>query len=91
LKFDGQVVTYLALLGILLGIVIMLKVKNGIIIKVLFRIIVGGGAILVFNYFITLLNVSEKLPLNIFSVLTAAILEIPGFILLVIIKYIIYP
>jgi inhibitor of the pro-sigma K processing machinery len=91
LKLDGQVVTYLALLGILLGIVIMLKIKNGIMIKILFRIIVGGGAILLFNYFISFFNISGKLPFNIFSVLTAALLEIPGFVLLIIIKYIIYP
>lgn len=91
MKFDGQVITYLALAGILMVIVILLRFKNGIVFKALFRIVASAGVILLFNYIISLFHISDKLPLNIFSVLAAAFLEVPGFILLIIIKYIIYP
>ena len=91
MKFDVQVVSYLALLGILLAIVMFIKFRNGILFKVLLKIAASTAVILLFNYLVKLLKFNFMLPLNPLSVLTAAFLELPGFLLLLIIKFLIYP
>jgi inhibitor of the pro-sigma K processing machinery len=67
----------------------MFKSKRGKVLGIVVRFILGGAFIYLFNLIAKFVNVS--LPLNPITALIIGFLEVPGFALLLILRYVIYP
>lgn len=89
LNLDFNVLLYVILILILLAIVMAMKTRAGIVFKIIFRCILGGAFIFLFNLVGQMVNFT--IPFNIATILLTGLLQIPGFALILIIKYIIYP
>ncbi|EYE88072.1 hypothetical protein Q428_10030 [Fervidicella metallireducens AeB] len=94
LKFDTTVVVYLGVIILLLIIISIIKSKNNpiaLIIKGGFKIIIGGIVICSINWLMNILGVKISFPLNPATAAMVGFLNVPGFILMVMIKYLIFP
>jgi inhibitor of the pro-sigma K processing machinery len=89
LKLDYNVFFYLFLVVLLATIAMSIKFKSSIIFKVMFRAVLGGLFIYVFNFIGK--NFDLIIPLNIGTALIAGMLELPGLAFIFIVKYIIFP
>lgn len=81
------------LIVVLATVVMSLKSSGRFVMKSLFKIVLAGVGIYIFNYAAgNLLNLEAvKIPLNFLTVLIAGLLELPGIALILIMKYVIYP
>ncbi|KRQ86211.1 SigmaK-factor processing regulatory protein BofA [Caloramator mitchellensis] len=86
---DQNVVNYLLIVALLLLIVISMKMKNLIVIKVLIKTAIGGLIIFAINLVLAVFKFA--IPLNIINSFFVGVLGIPGFGLILMIKYFIYP
>ncbi len=89
LKLDTNIIIYILLVVILGTSAVMFKNKRGKVLGVVGRFIIGGAFIYIFNLIAKVINVS--LPLNPITALIIGLLEIPGFALILILRYVIYP
>lgn len=89
LKFDTNMIIYILLVVILGTSAVIFKNKRGKILGIVVRFILGGAFIYIFNLIAKLINVS--VPLNPITALIIGLLEIPGFALVLILRYVIYP
>lgn len=87
-KWDSNIMLYIAVVILLLVIAISLN-RGKKVAKVIAKFVLGGIVI----YFINLVgkNFNFNIPLNPFTALTVGLLEFPGFVLILLVKYIIYP
>lgn len=92
-NLDTNVLLYLIIVVVLATIAMSLKRSGRIVIKSIFKIIIAGVGIFIFNYVTgNLLNLGDiKIPFNPLTVLMAGLLELPGVALIFIMKYVIYP
>lgn len=88
LNLDSSVYVYLGIIVLLLGISFFLKEKKFFVIKIIIRFVFGGVFIYLFNFLGKLIGIT--IPLNPITALLTGILEIPGFFLILVIKYAIY-
>lgn len=89
LNFDTSIYIYIGVILVLGIIAMFMKNKKFIIFKVVMRFMLGGVCIFLFNFLGKYIGIT--IPLNPLTALTAGLLEIPGFALILIIKYAIYP
>lgn len=88
-KFDVNMIIYILLVAVLGTSAVVFKKKRGKILGIVFRFFLGGVFIYIFNLIAKLINVS--LPLNPITAIIIGLLEVPGFALVLILKYVIYP
>lgn len=88
-KFDTNMIIYILLVAILGTSAVIFKNKRGKVLGVVIRFILGGAFIYIFNLAAGFINIS--LPLNPITALILGLLELPGFALLLILRYVIYP
>lgn len=93
LNLDTNVLLYLMLIVVLATVAMSLKSSGRFIVKSLFKIVLAGVGIYIFNYVTgNLLNLADiKIPFNFLTVLITGLLELPGIALILIMKYVIYP
>lgn len=94
LKFDTTVIVFLGVIILLLMIISIIKSKNNpiaLIIKGGFKIIIGGMVICIINWLMNILGIKISFPLNLATAAIVGFLNIPGFVLIVMIKYLIFP
>jgi pro-sigmaK processing inhibitor BofA len=90
LRLDTNMIIYISMIVVLAAASAVLKNRRGNILRVIVRFVLGGAAILIFNIVLgKLFNIT--LPLNPVTALITGLLEFPGFALLLIIRFIIYP
>ncbi|MDF2674707.1 MAG: pro-sigmaK processing inhibitor BofA [Clostridiales bacterium] len=89
LKFEFNMIVYILIVVILGTSAVMFKSKRGKVLGIVVRFILGGAFIYLFNLIAKFVNVS--LPLNPITALIIGFLEVPGFALLLILRYVIYP
>lgn len=88
MKFDSSIAIYLCVMAGLLLMVGIMKSRDNLIIWGIVQIVLG--ALLVFAFNLAGSKIHIAIPLNPISILFAGIFQLPGILLLVIIKYIIY-
>lgn len=88
-EFDSNMIIYIFLVGILGTSAVVFKNKRSKVLGIVVRFILGGAFIYIFNIAAKLINTS--IPFNPITALIIGLLEIPGFALLLILKYVIYP
>lgn len=89
LKFDVNMIIYILLVAILGTSAFVFKNKRGKILGIVVKFILGGVFIYLFNLVGKFVNIS--VPLNPITALIIGLLEIPGFALILILRYVIYP
>lgn len=88
-KIDTNILIYIIIVIILGAVSIITKNKGRYVFKIITRFILGGAFIYLFNLLGRYSGVT--LPLNPITALLTGVLEIPGFALIFIIKYAIFP
>lgn len=88
-NLDYNVLTYILVVLILLSLIISMKTKFSIVFKLMIKCFLGGAFIYIFNFFGKIIDFT--IPFNAITSSIAGIFEIPGVILIFIIKYLIYP
>lgn len=88
-NLDSSIYIYIGVILVLGVIAMLMKNKKFIIFKIAVRFILGGAFIYLFNFIGGFIGIT--IPLNPLTALTTGLLEIPGFALILIVKYAIYP
>lgn len=89
MKIDTNILIYIVIVIILGAVSIITKNKRMYVFKIIARFILGGAFIYLFNLLGGFIGVN--IPLNPITALLTGLLEIPGFALILIIKYAIFP
>lgn len=89
MKIDTNILIYIVIVIILGAVSIITKNKRMYVFKIIARFILGGVFIYLFNLLGEFIGVN--IPLNPVTALLTGLLEIPGFALILIIKYAIFP
>lgn len=90
-EMNLNIMLYIIIMAVLISLAISIRIKNGIIFKVIIRCVLAVGFICAINYASSFLENDISIPLNLVTTFTIAILNIPGIALVYIVKYIIYP
>lgn len=90
-----SIIIYIAIVVGLFLLAMALKFKNSIAFRIVFKFLVGAGFIYAFNAGIGLLGDTVKvdltIPLNPMTAAAVGYLQVPGIVLVYLIKYVIYP
>jgi inhibitor of the pro-sigma K processing machinery len=89
LKFDTNTIIYIGVVAALAVSALFLKNSKSYIFKGVVRLLLGGTIIYIFNLAGSLIGIN--IPLNPITALITGFLEIPGFALIIIMRYAIYP
>ncbi len=89
MKLDTNILIYIAIVIILGAVSIITKNKRMYVFKIITRFILGAVFIYLFNLLGGFIGVN--IPLNPITALLTGLLEVPGFVLIFIIKYAIFP
>ena len=95
-QLDGKsIIIYIGIIIGLFFLAMALKFKKSIAFKIIFRFLIGAGFIYILNAGLGLLGNTIKvdltIPLNPVTAAFVGYLQVPGIILVYLIKYIIYP
>lgn len=88
-NFDTSILVYIIIVIALGAISIITKNKRMNIFKIIMRFILGAAFIYLFN--LVGQSIKVTIPLNPITALMVGLLEVPGFALIFIIKYAIFP